>query len=74
MYRLSAAPHEVWRAVVALKPNKARRGGVDLQPLRAELVDAARSSIAVSPLAEAMQLGNATLPDNLPFVYPSVGF
>ena len=73
MYRLSAAPHEVWRAIVALKP-RARGGGLDFQPLQAELVDAPRSSIAVSPLAEAMRLGNATVPDNLPFVYPAVGF
>ena len=70
MFNIGAGPHEVWRAVLALKPERA--GKVSFQPLQAELVDASRSSIAISPLAEAMSMGNVTLPDNMPFVYPSM--
>ena len=72
-FKLGPGRHEVWRAVVALRP---RSGGAKLgmQPLHAELVGGARSSIAISPVAEAMRLGNATLPENLPLVYPSMGY
>ncbi|KAK9906869.1 hypothetical protein WJX75_009407 [Coccomyxa subellipsoidea] len=70
MFKLGAGPHEVWRAILALKPE--RSGGVAFQPLQAQLVDSARSTISISPMAEAMALGNATLPDNMHFVYPSM--
>ncbi|BDA46317.1 hypothetical protein COCOBI_08-4090 [Coccomyxa sp. Obi] len=70
MFNIGAGPHEVWRAVLAVKPERA--GKVSFQPLQAQLVDASRSSIAISPLAEAMRMGNVTLPDNMPFVYPSM--
>lgn len=70
MFKLGAGPHEVWRAILALKPE--RSGGVEFQPLQAQLVDSARSTISISPMAEAMAVGNATLPDNMHFVYPSM--
>ena len=70
MFKLGQGPHEVWRAVLALKPEGS--GQVAFQPLQAQLVDASRSTISISPLAEAMALGNATLPEDMHFVYPSM--
>lgn len=70
MFNLGQGPHEVWRAVLALKPEGS--GQVAIQPLQAQLVDASRSTISISPLAEAMALGNATLPEDMHFVYPSM--
>lgn len=70
MYKLGAGSQEVWRAILAVKPQ--RLGEMTFQPLQAQLVDSSRSSIAISPLAEAMSMGNVTLPDNMHFVYPSM--
>ncbi len=72
MYKLSPGRHERWRAIVGLRPSPGTAGGLEYQPMHAELLDGARSSIAISPMAEAMRLGNATLPENLQFVYPSL--
>jgi hypothetical protein len=69
IFKMGAGPHEVWRAVLALKPE--RLGRVAFVPLQAELVDATRSSIAISPTVQAMSMGNVTLPDSMHFVYPS---
>lgn len=69
-FKMGVGPHEVWRAVLALKPE--RLGSVAFVPMQAELVDVARSTIAISPMVEAMSRGNVTLPDSMQFVYPTV--
>lgn len=68
-FRIQSGPHEVWEAVVQVKPDG--RGGVSYLALAAEMIDRAESTVTFSRTAELMLNNNVTLPLDIDYMYIS---